>query len=394
MMFAALLAAAATAPWAAALAVPKDQASACAAGELVLKKGGTQALRPRGPEGPARIFDFIQFCSAHELPELRLRLAEMGPLVDEFHVVEADRTWVGHPKKFVLPELLEKDPELAKWKDKVTVHRLKLPAHKKGWDVQKAMINMWRDIPKGRYGVLIEADLDEILSRPVLKALRFCVPEKIGYWDAHVDMNTYKYSMAWTSGKWVWPPIVRETRHGHSLSQLGARRSAQSHSLATQRLPRALARVATRVETVAGIHDSDDAAAATAVASVADMAEGSASGASAGAEFVVGRPNGIRLKDGQAGWHLSWVLDGPPGIAYKFLHCWHPLSSLPYYVTSHARSEKDLAKWLEKDFMKRASFYDHDVRKAAKANATDLPESLREAPQKYPEILGDVKLSE
>jgi len=181
----------------------------CEVAELVLANGSAVPLRHRIT--PARVVDFIQFCSIHELPELHLRLAEMAHLVDEIHIAEADRTWTGVSKEFVIPDLLQKDPLVAKWKDKIVHHPVHVPQGAYGYEVQSAAIMTKDKIPKDGGGLLLEADLDEVVSRPVLKAIRNCVPQGFDEWDAYIDMDTYKYNMGWTSGRWKWPPIVWST---------------------------------------------------------------------------------------------------------------------------------------------------------------------------------------
>ena len=48
--------------------------------------------------------------------------------------------------------------------------------------------------------ILLEGDLDEILSHKLLQALKTCKPMN-NIWRAHVRMADLIYSVAWTTGK-------------------------------------------------------------------------------------------------------------------------------------------------------------------------------------------------
>lgn len=335
--------------------VQADTADVCAALEVhiaPIDSGTKIQLEPRA-NGPVRIVDFVQFGSAHELPELYLRLAEHGDLVDEMHVVEADRTWTGYYKGFVFKDILAKDPELANWRSRITVHEVKLPATTWGYDVQHAMIEKRYDIPhKGKEGVLLEGDLDEIVSRPVLRALRSCVPKGTKKWDAHVEMNTWKYNFAWTTGRWIWPPIVSE------LSEAGMSMNASSEG----GIP--------WLQAFSQLRANESSNGTSMNAAVA----------SASSQYVIQKPNAIRLTSGRpAGWHLSWFLDGPEGIAYKYNHCFYPESSLPHYIASN---KGHLAEYLRDDFLKQPNRYD-DVKPAKKEPMDRFPEAFSEHPEKF-----------
>lgn len=315
---------------------------ACGKVELHLEDGTVVPLRQRS--APARVIDFIQFCSAHELPELQLRLAEMGQLVDEIHIAEADRTWIGKPKEFVLPDLLQNDSTLAKWKSKIVHHRVRIPTSARGYDVQHATIAMKDKIPAAAGDVLLEGDLDEIVSRPVLRALRNCLPQGFAAWDAQIEMENYKYNMGWTTGHWKWPPVAHDFKiHLPTLVQ-------EDDSVADKRGLRAR-------------HAGSDIS-----------------------SYVIRRPHGIHVKGGlPAGWHFSMMLDGPSGIAYKILDT--GITGPPWWASG--KSKPALEQFLKDTFLPYPRKYDSSVHRSD-LKAKDIPEAMVEAPSEFKLLMGDV----
>ena len=55
--------------------------------------------------------------------------------------------------------------------------------------------------------ILLEGDLDEIVSEENLKILKNCEPVT-GSWSAHVHMGNFYFSLAWTDGDWMLPTTV------------------------------------------------------------------------------------------------------------------------------------------------------------------------------------------
>jgi len=295
----------------------------------------------RRREVPARIVDFFQFGSVHELPILRMRLAEMGPFVDEVHIAEGDRDFSGNKREVVLHKLLASDPELARWRGKIVHHKVDVEETCRFWrirpcegyGIQRAVINAKYNFTGTGTGVLLEGDLDEIVSRTVLKSLKHCIPVKPKRWMAGIQMDTFKYNMGWSAGSWWQGTIAHDIEafpkeDPHSLLEAGKQQ-----------------------------------------------------------KYVIQVSNFVHVANGSpAGWHLGWMLDGADGIAHKIMT--GIIEGKPSWARSRGRNEKELAAWLSKDFLPDPTAYDSGL-KESELGLRDLPECAVEDPYKYKELLGD-----
>ena len=52
--------------------------------------------------------------------------------------------------------------------------------------------------------ILLEGDLDEIVSQKTLRILKNCEPVT-GSWNAVIRMGNFYFSLAWTNGEWSGP---------------------------------------------------------------------------------------------------------------------------------------------------------------------------------------------
>jgi len=294
------------------------------------KDGRTYGLHRRA--SPVRVVDLVQLGNVHELPLLRLRLAEMAELVDEIHIVEADRDFSMRTKKSVLPEFLASDAEIARWRQKIIHHVVRVPEHLSGYKFQIYTIEeAKRRIPGS--GVLFHGDLDEIISRSVLNSARHCEP--YGGWNAGIQMELFMYNMGWTTGRWGLPSIVSEYGAASDNPSLVNHVSIASKNLT---------------------------------------------------EYVYRREDTVFCLSGQAGWHIAWTLDGADGLAHKILR--GRIEGVPAWAQPHATSEEALATWIRQDFLPNPQLYDKTIYRTH-LSASDLPEAMLDDPSKYKAILGD-----
>lgn len=108
------------------------------------------------------------FTFFNELDLLRLRLIELDPVVDQFILVEGDRTFQNKPKPFYFEE---NKHQFGRWLDKITHVQLELPEHGSSWDREYFSRNAIKDAWKWG-GVLIASDLDEIPRREAIACLK------------------------------------------------------------------------------------------------------------------------------------------------------------------------------------------------------------------------------
>jgi len=181
--------------------------------------------------------------------------------------------------------------------------------------------------------ILLEGDLDEIVSQTALQALKHCEPVT-GAWNTHIHMANFIYSVAWTNGDWGLPT------------------------------------------TAAFFSEVQDPPTAP-TASAAFFESGS----------VWTRPNMLSARDGSVlGWHFGWILNGSAGLAHKiFIH----VEGFPDWAKGF-RNEAALATFLETSFYANPDHYDPQIY-PSKLGKTDLPQALVSHPEEFPNILRDVK---
>lgn len=136
-----------------------------------------------------KIFDFFLFAFPAEVPVLELRLAEMADSVDGIFIVEADRDFQGHPRELLLRTMLQEEP-LRSYADKLFIVEVNLPEISQDHDrfggtynVQTTINNMVyvagdviAEMPGADLSrdMIIQSDLDEIIGRHALAALKQC----------------------------------------------------------------------------------------------------------------------------------------------------------------------------------------------------------------------------
>eukprot|EP00435_Cladocopium_sp_Y103_P044186 s1984_g12.t1 len=145
------------------------------------------ALRPR--RSSAKVIDTFAFGNAYEVEELLLRMYEMGEEVSEFHIVEGNRDFTGANKPYQFETVLGSG-QFDAWKDKITYHQVEIPKNVTGYGVQEAQRKAMRSQMHSydsydQRDILLEGDLDEIVSHKALKILKNCEPVT-GGWNAHI----------------------------------------------------------------------------------------------------------------------------------------------------------------------------------------------------------------
>ena len=309
--------------------------------QLNTKAGGPIELKHRPV--PARIIDTFAFGNKFEVEELVLRLYEMGSEVSEFHIVEGDKDFTGASKAYEFPAILQSG-KLDQWKAKITYHKARIPAGVKAYDLQNsqrlAMQSEMRSATSSYdpSDILLEGDLDEIVSHLVLQALKHCAPVS-GVWNAHIQMANLYYSAGWTNGNLQFST----TAAYFSESPLQNTTGGTGTSKASMFL----------------------------------------------AQSIWTKPNLLSLKHGlgQSGWHFSWTLNGTQGLARKiFIH----VEGFPTWARGFA-DEAALAKFLDESFYADIQKYDRRVFPSRLGKET-LPRALSEHPEEFPTILRGVVL--
>lgn len=307
--------------------------------QLNTKAGGPIELKHRPV--PARIIDTFAFGNKFEVEELVLRLYEMGSEVSEFHIVEGDKDFTGASKAYEFPAILQSG-KLDQWKAKITYHKAQIPAGVKAYDLQNsqrlAMQSEMRSATNyDPSDILLEGDLDEIVSHLVLQALKHCAPVS-GVWNAHIQMANLYYSAGWTNGNLQLSTTAAYFSESPLQNTAGGTGTSASIFLA---------------------------------------------------QSVWAKPNLLSLKHGmgQSGWHFSWTLNGTQGLARKvFIH----VEGFPTWARGFA-DEAALARFLDESFYADIQKYDRRVFPSRLGKET-LPRALSEHPEEFPTILRGVAL--
>ncbi|CAE7505917.1 unnamed protein product [Symbiodinium sp. CCMP2456] len=315
-----------------------QKASICESLQLLDKEGKEIGLSPRSP---AKLIDTFAFVDKYETEELLLRLSEMSPLVDEFHIVEGDRDSQGRKKAYGLESVLSSksfDP----FRAKITSHKAVIPEGMNGFDMQRlqnTIMNkqMQVDNSYDPEDVILYGDLDEIVGQDALRTLKHCRPAG-GMWNARVNMTSYWYGLAWNNGHWKpSTPVVffRQVLEGNLFFN--------------------------KDKPLVG------------PAALLDMSS------------VHKPPNLLRARDQRPiGWHVTWSLDGAAGVAHKnFLSAG---GVRPWFSQFH--DEDSLRHFVETEFYADPSKYQHDIHRS-QLRKKDVPQVLVEHPELFPNILRD-----
>lgn len=135
--------------------------------------------------GPRRVFDVVLF--SHELDLLEVRLAELGPVVTAFVIVESPLTFSGHKKRMFLRDELAKgnDGRFAPWADRIAHYVADDPPVEAGaepldaWSRERhhrAVAAKALKEAGARYGkdLVVFGDVDEIPRAASLRMLSNC----------------------------------------------------------------------------------------------------------------------------------------------------------------------------------------------------------------------------
>lgn len=182
--------------------------------------------------------------------------------------------------------------------------------------------------------VLLEGDLDEIISRKALKTLKHCKPEG-GAWNLRINMTSFHYSLAYMLAQFkvaTTAVFFREEAVDQRVSFL------QSHQLRSS--------------------------------------------------AVFWRPLELSVKDQMTGWHLGLMFNGSMGLVRKW-------QTTPEHEPEWIRRKDpaDLADWIERVLY--ADPVNHDNSKTihfVKLEKKDLPKAVIEHPEQFPTILRNVSL--
>ena len=190
--------------------------------------------------------------------------------------------------------------------------------------------------------IRLEGDLDEVVSRKVLQALKSCEPET-GAWNTKIRMANLYYNVGWTNGDGDWY------------------------------LP-------TTAAFISEIKDIEDG-----------RPEGRGQEALLESNFssIWTKPNLLRARDGSlTGWHFSWMLNGPAGLAHKIFV---RTPGFPDWAKPYSKDEATLAKFIEDSFYADPHKYDLTIR-PSNLEKDDLPRALFEHPELFPSILHGMDL--
>lgn len=200
----------------------------------MLRRGFVK-LRPR-KKPLEKIVDITQYGFPFAATLLKVRILETLEFVDEMHVAEGNRDFSGKFKEYTFEETLgELKKELPpKWarliEQKVKYHKFEIPDHVRNYEMQTATVDRalrrigacydaevegWeRGGKRGKKSIVdprnakghpsclvVEGDLDEIPARPILKAIRYCLPADGSMLHASAQSINSMYNM-----EWAWNP--------------------------------------------------------------------------------------------------------------------------------------------------------------------------------------------
>ncbi|WVW85461.1 hypothetical protein I302_107499 [Kwoniella bestiolae CBS 10118] len=175
---------------------------------------GWDVRTARDPE-PPKLIDAILFSS--ELDMLEIRMREYEPYVSKFLIVESNMTFSGQPKRtYFLDNRHEFDfiPESKIEYHLITDFEANLPVGsfdneiKQRTKIGNELRNLANsgEIRKG--DMIIQSDVDEIISRQTLQLLRTCssIPSPL-----HLNVDNYRYTFQFplNDGGYYRPKIVR-----------------------------------------------------------------------------------------------------------------------------------------------------------------------------------------
>jgi len=152
------------------------------------------------------------FTFYNEIDVLKLRLAELYPVVDRFVLVEANKTFKGEDKQFFYEE---NKGSYKEWEDKIIHVKIEYPSHiresNNAWDREKYQRNSFMPVlyslELSENDVVFISDVDEILN-----------PERVNYIKTSYDLNCINkmemtnyfgnFHNKEVSNKWYHPKVV------------------------------------------------------------------------------------------------------------------------------------------------------------------------------------------
>eukprot|EP00435_Cladocopium_sp_Y103_P048388 s963_g14.t1 len=322
---------------------PIDQ-HAVICGDLLLQDEQKLPIELRPRQSSAKVIDTFAFGNAYEVEELLLRMYEMGEEVSEFHIVEGDRDFLGTKKPYEFEAVLN-NGQFDAWKDKITYYKVKIPMGKRGYSLQEFQRQQMRSQMKDYHpkDILLEGDLDEIVSDKTLKILKNCEPVA-GSWNTRIRMGNFYFSLAWITGDWTGPTTAGFFSDGPSPTAVPTLLESDANASHYPNMP------------------------------------------TLKSQDIWQRPNMLTRRDGRfPGWHVSWTLNGSAGLAHKFFIHWEGMPDWAKFP-----DEASLTKFLDSGFYENANSYEHGIH-PSRLSKEDMPQAVIRHPEKFPTILRGVK---
>ena len=176
------------------------------------------------------VWDAVLFSS--ELDLLEIRLHELSDVVSKFFIVEADRTFTGHPKNLTFALYADR---FAPFADRIVhsvFHAHELAPGESPFENEiaqrrhmNALLRTHHDRSKAP-PLVIFSDVDEIPAAHTMKLLRRCeAPNPI-----HLQMREYLYSFEWPVGEVSWRAQVHrlDANSGYGHGQVAELKLADS----------------------------------------------------------------------------------------------------------------------------------------------------------------------
>jgi hypothetical protein len=156
-----------------------------------------------------KIIDNFLFCNEYDILELRLKV--MGDKVDQFNIVECNKTFTGIYKGFNLEKQLDR---FAPWMNKINYIKVTDPPIGTPWSVEDWQRDQyargWKNISD--QDVMLISDCDEII-RP--EAIDFIKNTKYNFYGLYMPAFYFKFNYLDTKPNWhykVWARAFRNFR--------------------------------------------------------------------------------------------------------------------------------------------------------------------------------------
>jgi hypothetical protein len=154
-----------------------------------------------------RIIDNFLFCNEYDILELRLKI--VGDRVDQFNIVECDKTFTGIYKGFNLEKQLDR---FAPWMDKINYIKVSDPPTGNPWAVEDWQRDQyargWHNITDR--DVMLISDCDEII-RP--EAIDFIKNTNYSFYGMYMPAFYFKFNYLDTNPDWHYKVWARGFRN-------------------------------------------------------------------------------------------------------------------------------------------------------------------------------------